>query len=97
MAKKFDHYIAFPDKDVDKAYLWDMLRYDACYPVSNAPDGWIVLKQPAVKDVKGGFTLDRWRSFGIRNPIVAESDLNAGLPFFILDQISRRRQTAGAV
>lgn len=67
--KAKDAYLAVrvdPENDRFEQRMWDMLRYDRCYPVNmpGIPDNWVVLKQPYLKDLKPGFTLGRWRSFG---------------------------------
>jgi hypothetical protein len=81
MAKQ-DHYLAVRETNNIARDTWDMLRYDACYPISNAPDGWVILKQPYRDGIRGGFTIERWESFGFRgeNMIVGSSHPSAGTP-----------------
>lgn len=92
---KLDWYIAFPDADRIESQIWDMMRYDRCYPHTfNAAPGWVVLKQPYLEGVSGGFTLKRWESFGIRNPVVVSAYPGYGSPFELADLI---RQSAKQV
>lgn len=89
MAKKAEWYLAVRDDDRDiPSRVWDMLRYDSCYPVSNAPSGWVVLKQPYRDGIKGGFTLARWSSFGFRDLPMAPAPLgHPGIPSDLHAQI----------
>lgn len=85
------HFIAIPEapdqqrRMRQRDTIWDMLRYDRCHPVSNAPSGWIVLVQEPLKDMKGGFTIPRWNSFGFRIIYLWESATSQpGLAFYQL-------------
>lgn len=92
---KVHHYIAFPDV-ASADTLWDMLRYDRCHPVSNTPQGWMVLKQPYLEGVRGGFTVARWESFAIRFALGATASVHDGghIPFDLLTEM--QRLSAGA-
>ena len=81
MARKIDHYLAIRDSYHDVAsQAWDMMRYDRCYPASNTPSGWIVFIQPYRESVRGGFTIDRWTSFGFRNIVTGTAPTSSGIP-----------------
>lgn len=72
--------------------VWDMLRYDRCYPASNGERfeemGFILLKQPYQQDVKGGFTVGRWESMGFKTLFFGPASLS-GSPSFNLEEACR--------
>jgi hypothetical protein len=81
--KKANHFLAVyvgPDREKREramVRMWDMLRYDGCYPVTvNMPDAgdFIVLRQDYMKDRAMGFTTARWESMGFRDYIAATSE-----------------------
>jgi hypothetical protein len=72
MAKKVEWYLAVRNEPDLPARVFDMLRYDACFPISNAPDGWVVFRQPYREGHRGGFTVARWASFGFRHLVAVE-------------------------
>lgn len=100
---KVNHFLAFPlrhreegtpeeifQEDMNRvsATTWDMLRHDACYPVSNTPANWIVVCQPYRDGVKGGFTVARWESFGIRGILTSTGPISqTTIPYELLDRI----------
>lgn len=85
--KKLDWFLAVYVGDSERYAegMWDMLRYDRCYPTSNTHDeqerGWIILTQPYVPGLRGGFRLDRWSSFGFRTVLVASAPTQTGVPW----------------
>lgn len=90
MAKKMEWYLAVREDGPDlAARVYDMLRYDSCYPMANAPRGWSVFRKPYREGMKGEFTLARWASFGFRTPIVARAVEGSGLPSDLLLAIDK--------
>lgn len=65
--------------------MWDMLRYDRCYPASNGERfrdmGFYLLKQPYQKDIMGGFTLGRWESKGFKYLIQGPASTSGSVSF----------------
>lgn len=84
MAKAINHFLAVyvgaEDQNAGRveSRMWDMLRYDRCHPLHNADRfeamGFVILIQPYVKDMKGGFTDGRWDSHGFRIRFTEMSD-----------------------
>lgn len=104
MAKKRDSYLAVyvghnPGlKNHFKLFLWDMMRYDQCYPV-NPPDrlsDWLMFCRPHMPNRRTGFTIGRWESFGLgrsHDYVVGESE--TGYPTYMLmamETISKERE-----
>lgn len=97
MANK-DWFIAIPDgvheerSHTDlKMAVWDMLRYDRCFPESNQPHGWLVFRQPEEKGIQGGFTKKRWASFGVHKAIIERGDGAPGIPYRMFERIRKNQ------
>lgn len=73
--------------------LTDMFRYDRCFPLGNAPSGWMVVCQPHIEGISGGFTEGRWSSFGVKQMFVAHSTTIA---LSIPDDLRRTMETVDA-
>ena len=99
-------YTQDPNAGRVECRAWDMLRYDRCYPASNAERfekmGFLLFKQPYQKDIRGGFTTARWESFGFRDYLVAPATPNGSIPFsleencreFAQQRVLRKREKA---
>ncbi len=89
-AKRISYFLAIPENSVVQPIrLWDMLRYDRCFPMSNAPTGWTILVQPYIDGIRGGFTAGRWQSFGINQAIVATKEGGLITPFEMVSWIQQ--------
>jgi hypothetical protein len=109
MPKKINHFIAIPlfSKTGDtldslqenslKLSIWDMLRYDSCYPMPNAPSDFLILMQPYRVGARGGFTIDRWKSFGITRCVTGEAEVGYSMPHAMYENLNTLRRAAGRI
>ena len=84
MARALNHFLAIYIGNEDQnagrveARAWDMLRYDRCHPLGSQDRfqalGFLILIQPYVKDMRGGFTLARWVSHGFKTLFEAKAE-----------------------